>query len=961
MKKSTLYAARALIFALCLFAAASFGVGAFAAADITSDEIVSAVFAEDATSYEVKLQFTDDFVSAHKGETVSLFAVAPYGSASKLAEYTPVGTAKVENKLSFKVKCDLAKEPQLVYSKFIAAIETGASFAVCAPARYFDNPTVAAKYKYDFPEVISAGNQMKKGLRTTLWSDAIELGISHTVIDVAINDFIVTEPGDTYSYEFAGETRYVSRKALDALDMKTRLMTDAGVNVYFDFVLTAKKEGQSSALDCLYYPDIPSSAVMCALNVGDERAVTMTQGLLSFLCDRYTDPEGTHGFCGSYIWGFNVNSNRNYHYMGPMNMDSFLNYYIVAFRMADTAVRTVYSNARVYLPLDNNFNVLSSDMNRDPDSQVDYDSKTFLIKFADKVKWSGDIPWRLALCASPSDRQSSSIWLDDYATTDANSPFVTMKNIDVMTLFLSTEQFLYNGSPRSVLIHDFSVAGAETAGYDGVMTSAAETGDTTANQTASYAYAYYQALFSDTIEAIIYSDHVDGAGSRRGLWTSADTNGDGYVEPVERKAIYNVFKYIDTSRSAEMTSSSLNIIGIGGWSDLVKRYDQAKTGVSDIYETIPQLTSDLTRQLDDKMLFDFSRGSYCGFFWSYLASGPDTTIQLEQDPEHGNKTVLHANMSSRWPGEYMGIGATALEDTKNVNKETLALHPIPLDGARYISFDIKVDAPENVKDISVMLWTSTKGSAAEKAAKYEGVAQITAGAWTNVAFKVDSLTDVHPGADSFKILIRPSDGEVHEGSYSMYLRPVLVWTKPASRFLAFLKGIGIFLLVVVILAVIGLAALIIRRTLILARHKEERARRRAEIQAQRTGIMQANAGKKPRRRPGTPDQTGLTAAVKPNPYNDASAQTGQQAAAATAPRPAAQRRPTRIPQSDGSLGTGSYANQGNFGNESAQTGEGNAANTGTRPAARMINTSTRETPAVREDPNKTKEFQFHIK
>jgi len=945
MKKSTLYAARALILALCLFAAASFGVGVFAAADITSDEIVSAVFADDAASYEVKVQFTDDFVSSHKGETVSLFAVAPYGSASKLAEYAPVGTAKVENKLSFKVKCDLAAEPQLVYSKFIVAIETGASFAVCAPARYFDNPTVAAKYKYDFPEMISAGNRMKKGLRTTLWSDAIELGVSHTVIDVAINDFIMTEPGDTYSYEFAGSTWYVSRKALDALDMKTRLMTDAGVNVYFDFVLTAKKEGQSSALDCLYYPDIPSSAVMCALNVGDERAVTMTQGLLSFLCDRYTDPEGTHGFCGSYIWGFNVNSNRNYYYMGPMNMDSFLNYYIAAFRMADTAVRTVYSNARVYMPIDNNFNVLSSDMNRDSDSLVDYDSKTFLIKFADKIKWSGDIPWRLALCASPSDRQSSTLWIDDYATADANSPFVTMKNIDVMTLFLSTEQFLYNGSPRSVLIHDFSVAGSEGGGYsDGVVTSAADNPDTTANQAASYAYAYYQALFSDTIEAIIYSDHVDGVGSRRGLWTSADTNSDGFVEPVGRKPIYNVFKYIDTSRSAEMTSSSLNIIGIGNWSDLVKRYDQAKTGTSDIYETIPQLTSDLTRQLDGKTLFDFTRGSYCGFFWSYLASGPDTTIQLEPDPEHGNKTLLHANMSSRWPGEYMGIGATAIEDTKNVNKETLALHPIPLDGARYISFDVKVDAPENVKDISIMLRTSTKGSASEKAAIYEGVAQITAGAWTNVTFKVDSLTDVHPGADSFKILIRPSDGEVHEGSYSMYLRSVLVWTKPGSRFLAFLKGIGIFILVVVILAVIGLIALIIRRTLILARHKEERARRRAELQAQRTGIMQANAGAKGsrRRRSGSPDQTGLTAAVKPNPYNDAAGQTGNQQAVK---RPgAAQRRPARTPASDGSSGEG------------LPTGAGNAANTGARPAARMINTSSQEIPAIREDPNKTREF-----
>ena len=298
-------------------------------------------------------------------------------------------------------------------------------------------------------------------------------------------------------------------------------------------------------------------------------------------------------------------------------------------------------------------------------------------------------------------------------------------------------------------------------------------------------------------------------------------------------------------------------------------------------------------------------------------------------------------MSSRWPGEYMGIGATAIEDTKNVNKETLALHPIPLDGARYISFDVKVDAPENVKDISIMLRTSTKGSASEKAATYEGVAQITAGAWTNVTFKVDSLTDVHPGADSFKILIRPSDGEVHEGSYSMYLRSVLVWTKPGSRFLAFLTGIGIFILVVVILAVIGLIALIIRRTLILARHKEERAAAPSSGSAHRH-----NAGERGGKGSGAavpaPRPDGTDGTVKPNPYNDAAGQTGNQQAVK---RPgAAQRRPARTPASDGSSGEG------------LPTGAGNAANTGARPAARMINTSSQEIPAIREDPNKTREF-----
>ena len=219
MKKSILYAARALVLALCVFAAASFGVGVFAATDITSDEITSAVFAEDATSYEVKVQFTDEFVSSHKGETVS-FCGRSLRLGVETRRIRPVGTAKVENRLSFKVKCDLAAEPQLIYSKFIVALETGASFAVCAPARYFDNPEVAAKHKYDFPEIISAGNQMKKGLRTTLWSDAIELGVSHRYRR-RDKRLYHDGTGRHLLIRFRRLDVYVSRKALDALDMKT--------------------------------------------------------------------------------------------------------------------------------------------------------------------------------------------------------------------------------------------------------------------------------------------------------------------------------------------------------------------------------------------------------------------------------------------------------------------------------------------------------------------------------------------------------------------------------------------------------------------------------------------------------------------------------------------------------------------------------------------------------------------
>ena len=841
VKRSIIFAALTLILTAALCVAVS------AVTAISENAIVSAALQPNLTAYEVKCEFTDDFVSQHKGETVSLYLVPPYGSASKLAEYTPVAGQKCDSKITFKVSADLAADPTLVFGKLLVATEGANGIEIAAPARYFDNPELLAANKYSFPQPQSKGSPLKKGLRVSLWGDAMELGVSHALIDVPINALMAAEAGDTYSYEWAGSTWYVSRAELDRLDFKTRLMTDAGINVYFRFVLE-REDGQSSALDCLYYESASDKATQFALNVGNEKAVLWAEGLCRYLCERYTDPARPHGFCGSYIWGYDVNSNRTYYSMGAQSMDSFLNYYIAAYRILDTAVRSVYSDARTYISLDNNYNVLVSDLTHEADSTLDYDALTFLGKFADKVRYSGDLPWRLAITASPSSRSNSRVWEDDRATGDSTTPFITMKNIDVLTLLMSGDQYLYNGQPRSILIDEFEVTGYSAGNGEinaGTITETSTGADTTSEQAASYAYAYYQAAFSDRVEALIYSKHFDTSDQRRGIWTSSADGDAGELIPVSRKPIYNVFKYIDTSRSEEMTASSLSVIGITSWADIVKKYNINNLAVRDITETIPQLTADLTKQLDSKVLFDFTKGNYNDFFWSYFASGPETTITLDDDADERGSTLLHATMTSRTPSEYMGIGVTKAADEKLYTKEELEAHSIPLTGVRYISFDIMVGAPEDAGKIAVMLWTGSSGSAGENAAVYEGVAQIDPGVWTNVTFKMDSLTDSHSGADSMRIMIRPYDEQQHDGAYSMYLKQVLIWVKPQSRVLTVLKVIGIILLVLLIIVVLLLVALIIRRQIIINKQKAERARRRTaqkQAAAMRGGASQAPPG-----------------------------------------------------------------------------------------------------------------------
>ena len=86
VKLSVVFAALTLV----LLAALCLSVSAVTA--ISENAIVSATIQANLTAYEVKCEFTDEFVSSHKGEALSLFLVPPYGSASKLAEYEPVAS-----------------------------------------------------------------------------------------------------------------------------------------------------------------------------------------------------------------------------------------------------------------------------------------------------------------------------------------------------------------------------------------------------------------------------------------------------------------------------------------------------------------------------------------------------------------------------------------------------------------------------------------------------------------------------------------------------------------------------------------------------------------------------------------------------------------------------------------------------------------------------------------------------
>lgn len=106
-------------------------------------------------------------------------------------------------------------------------------------------------------------------------------------------------------------------------------------------------------------------------------------------------------------------------------------------------------------------------------------------------------------------------------------------------------------------------------------------------QSAAIAYSYYLTESDSMIDSFIMNRHVDhnvevAQGLNLGLWTT-DTSSGRQEWAGEKKDSWNVFKYMDTNLSEQVTTPLLSVIGINKWSDVIPGFNKnlySKTSVS---------------------------------------------------------------------------------------------------------------------------------------------------------------------------------------------------------------------------------------------------------------------------------------------------------------------------------------------------------------------------------------------
>lgn len=740
--------------------------------ELSQSQITSATVDKKGEKITVKAVFTEADLEVLRekkdqyNQKLYLVALEPGETIDDMTGKQPVAQTGFSEspKFTFDVLADgnLQAHSRLHCAFVVAAFnKTTNSYVAKTNPVYISNPDVLAENTEKFPTTASI-----KGLHATISSDAADLGISHAVLELDPSALILDGYSENaVSYVYDGQTYYLDRGELDALDKQVSEYSAQGCTVYLRLRMCNAPSVENKALvSNLYAATDVSGKRAYAIIMDDDQSASLMAGFLDFITARYTSPDKEHGFCGALIIGRSVNESTKNNYAGSLEFTTYVQQYHALVRLAHSTLKSHYAQGRVYVSVSNNLSNYEK-----VGAQIDSTTNVFLDEFNKLALAGGDFDWSVAISAYAYGKGNADpMWSDDRATALELSP---AHPSDFM--WISQSDHFYAGERRHTIISDFEVA----------------PGESEAVQAASYAYAYYKVLECGYIDALIYTAHTDASSliTDSGLW---DVDNKGVV--TTQRMLYNVFKYIDTTATAELDALARQL-NVSGWSDLYKNY-AAKAATRQIVsgENTTKKPSSKSR-----VMFSFTDGTLCNFT-------PDDSVsylELSKDAYLGYP-VLRAPLNRTQPQTFMGVSNATLQGSEIKGVKTVAL---TVCGA--------ADVPEQGKvtiKLRMVKQGTTSLSAGNGQVVYEATQSIDANIWQTVYFDVTEFTSRVDGDDPITVSVQLTVPELNkDGKCTLLLDRVEMY---GSFGVQFYEWIIIIVSIIAVLAlIVGLVYLLYRK------------------------------------------------------------------------------------------------------------------------------------------------------
>lgn len=410
---------------------------------------------------------------------------------------------------------DKDMQAQAVMSKYALAVKSAASgYSVISKGMYVSNPEFIAEYQTPYFEAAS-----KKGIQGALAVYSKDLGTKQTLMNLDLKSVLKNGPGaGVITYQYKGKTYYFSDMAAERGAVRAYIDGSYGNKMSVTMVLLASY--RTDYRKELVHPSARKSGyTYYTLNSSTQSGQELYEAMFSYLGEVFGKDDC---YVSNWVLGNEINSCNAWNYKGSLSFNEYMRCYAASFRQLYYGVKSSRSSSRVFISLDNAWNR----------AVAGYTGKSVLDTFASYIYVEDpNIEWNVAFHPYSSPLTRIDFWNDYSNTTNSvGSPFISMRNLDQLTGYLSTMETKYkkdNGGIRVIL----SEQGWTSVGNNGEYM-----------QAMAIARAYYTAEFNPRVDAFIIRAEIDDwQEMRSGLYLGLKNFGTE-----TKKTSSFVYKFMDT-------------------------------------------------------------------------------------------------------------------------------------------------------------------------------------------------------------------------------------------------------------------------------------------------------------------------------------------------------------------------------------------------------------------------------
>lgn len=383
-----------------------------------------------------------------------------------------------------------------------------------------------------------------------------DLGIGSVTINVVLHRFVTleAEPG-TVPCSWQGWAFHVREREIGHLDEAFRRAADRGAVVSAIVLVGNPAREPNPVLQRLAHPDASREGIFAMPNVISAEGIALYGGLLNFMAERWSRPDGKYGRVHHWIMHNEVDAGFEWTNCGRQPAIVYMDLLQRSLRLMHLVARQYDPHARAFISLTHHW--------ASPGKPEWYGSKAMIDLLARFCHAEGDFPWGVAFHAYPQSLQHPNTWDDHQATFTFDTAKITPRNLEVLEAYLRQPHLLCEGTPRPI---HCSENGFNSPEYSDAAF---------AEQAAGMAYAWKKIQTLPLVEVWHYHNWLDNrheGGLRIGLRRFPDDPAD----PGGKKPIWNLYQALGTPREDEACASSLRVIGITSW-DEVRRHEPIRS------------------------------------------------------------------------------------------------------------------------------------------------------------------------------------------------------------------------------------------------------------------------------------------------------------------------------------------------------------------------------------------------